>query len=157
MAAGPGLLSDRDELEKLEANLVKLQAQCAATPDDANGTSAWSPATDGDRSPPEVECERVTTAPVGEPIRIVARATDPSGLRSMRLRYRHVTQYEDYLTIDMEPTGRPDEFAATIPGDFVIPKWDVMYFIEAIDGSGNGAIWPDYNREQPYVFVNLQR
>ncbi|HUG12029.1 MAG TPA: hypothetical protein VMM36_13495 [Opitutaceae bacterium] len=147
----------RDELAELETNLAKLEAQAAATPDDAVVATAWSPATDGDRLPPEVECERVTTAPVGEPIRIVARATDPSGVRSLRLRYRHVTQYEDYLTIDMAPTGRSDEFAATIPGNFVIPKWDVMYFIEAIDDAGNGAMWPDYNREPPYVFVNLQR
>jgi hypothetical protein len=147
----------RDELEKLEENFAKLEAQCVATPDDAAGTTAWAPATDGDLTAPAVEFERVTTAPVGTAIRIVARATDPSGVHSLRLRYRHVTQYEDYLTLEMKPTGRPDEYEATIPGDFVIPKWDVMYFIEAIDGAGNGAIWPDYRTEQPYVFVHLQR
>ena len=147
----------RDELATLEANLRKLEEQCRSMKDDASNEATWTPAMDGDLTPPIVEHNRITIAPVGSPIRIVARATDPSGVRSLRLRYRHVTQYEDYATIDMQPTGVPDEFTATIPGDFVRPKWDVMYFIETIDGAGNGTMWPDFRREPPYVFVHLQR
>ena len=91
-------------------------------------------------------------------MRIVARVKDTSGVRSVRLRYRHVTQYEDYQTLDMHPTAAGDEYAATIPGEFLAdPKWDAMYFIEAIVGAGNGGIWPDFRREPPYVFVKLQR
>jgi len=125
--------------------------------DDASIEPVWSPPTGGDITPPAVEHERITTAPVGSPIRIVVRANDPAGLNSLRLRYRHVTQYEDYATIDMQPSGVPGEFAATIPGDFVGPRWDVMYFIEAVDGAGNGTMWPDFRTEAPYVFVRLQR
>ncbi|ACB76493.1 hypothetical protein [Opitutus terrae] len=146
----------RDELPVLEANLRQLDEQ--AHPADAvDHEAAWTPATSGDRTPPVVEHTRITTAPVGRPIRLVARATDPSGVRSLRLRYRHVTQYEDYESADLQPTGAPNEFAATIPGEFVGSTWDVMYFIEAIDGAGNGAIWPDFRREPPCVFVHLQR
>ena len=104
-----------------------------------------------------VKHEPILTSPVGRPLRIVARVSDPSDVKSLRLRYRHVTQYEDYATLEMQPTGRPDEYAATIPGEFIDPTWDAMYFIEAIDGAGNGAIWPDFRRETPYVFVRLQR
>jgi hypothetical protein len=147
----------RDEVPVLEANLQKLEEQGRALKDDATGEAAWTPRTDGDLTPPAVECERIATAPVGRPIRIVVRATDPAGVRSLRLRYRHVTQYEDYATIDLQPTGRQDEYAATIPGAFVGPTWDVMYFIEAIDGAGNGTMWPDFRQEEPYVFVHLQR
>ena len=57
----------------------------------------------------------------------------------------------------MQPTGRPDEFAATIPGEFLVPEWDAMYFIEAIDGAGHGTMWPDFRHEPPYVFVRLLR
>ncbi len=147
----------RDELPVLEENLHKLEEQCHSTTDDATDQPVWTPATTGDLTPPKVEHQRITTAPIGRPIRIVVRATDPSAVRSLRLRYRHVTQYEDYATVEMQPTGNPDEFAATIPGDFVGPTWDVMYFIEAVDGAGNGTMWPDFRHEAPYVFVHLQR
>jgi hypothetical protein len=104
-----------------------------------------------------VEQERIVSAPVGKSLRIVARAVDSSGVHSVRLRYRHVTQYEDYATLDMRPTGRADEYAATIPPEFIVPEWDVMYFIEAVDRAGNGTHWPNFEHEEPYVFVHLQR
>jgi len=147
----------RDELARLEANLQKLEERCGSSDDPAAREEVWTPRTAGDRSPPVVEHERVLTAPVGRPLRIAARVSDPSGVRAPRLRYRHVTQFEDYATLEMQPSGRPDEYAATIPGEFLEPAWDAMCFIEAIDGAGNGAIWPDFRREPPYVFVRLQR
>jgi len=42
-----------------------------------------------------------------QPLRIVANVSDPSGLASARLRYRQVTQFEDYETLDMQPAGEP--------------------------------------------------
>jgi hypothetical protein len=68
-----------------------------------------------------------------------------------------VTQYEDYATLEMQPTGQPDEYAATIPGEFIGANWDLMYFIEAINRVGSGTRWPDFTREAPYVFVRVQR
>ena len=125
----------RDELAKLEANLQKLEEQCGPPDDAASKEAVWTPAQRGDLTPPPVEHERVAhRRRSASPLRIVARVTDPSGVKSVRLRYRHVTQYEDYATLDMQPTGRPDEYAATIPGEFLEPTWDAMYFIEAIDG-----------------------
>ncbi|MEO6005041.1 MAG: hypothetical protein ABIZ04_07865 [Opitutus sp.] len=147
----------RDEVPLLEANLKKLEDQGRSIEDQAPGETAWTPTTSGDLTPPVVEGNRVTNAPVGTPMRILVHATDPSGVRSLRLRYRHVTQYEDYATLDLQPSGQPDEFVAEIPANFVESKWDVMYFIEAIDGVGNGTMWPDFRREPPYVFVHLKR
>ena len=147
----------RDELPRLEAGVAELEARLAQTPDAASPGPAWSPASDGARPPPVVQHERILTAPAGQPLRIVARATDPSGMQSLRLRYRHVTQYEDYATLELRPTDRPDEYAATIPGDFMGTKWDVMYFIEAINRAGAGTSWPDFTREPPYVMVRVQR
>ena len=57
----------------------------------------------------------------------------------------------------MPPTGTPGEFAATVPGDFLVPQWDFMYFIEATDRAGHGAMWPDFAKEAPYIFVKLAR
>ena len=161
----------RDELPRLEAGLAELETRLAQIPEAATPASAWSPASDGG-TPPRVEHAHIDftpagqllrlneraidRAPVGQPLRIVARAIDPAGVQSLRLRYRHVTQFEDYVTVEMQPTGRPDEFAATIPGDFIGTKWDLMYFIEAINRTGAGTHWPDFTREPPYVFVRVQ-
>jgi hypothetical protein len=147
----------RDELAKLEVNLAKLEEQCRSTKDDAAPLPAWTPRDSGDLTPPTIDGDRIVAAALGKPLRVVARVVDSSGVRSVRLRYRHVTQYEDYVTLDMQPTGRPDEYAATVPLGFIDPQWDVMYFIEAVDRENNGTHWPDFEREAPYVFVHLQR
>jgi hypothetical protein len=117
----------------------------------------WSPRTTGDREPPRVEHTRPPTARAGEPLRIVARVTDPSGVATVRLRYRHVTQFEDYATVEMTPTQEAGVFSATIPGEFIVPQWNMMYFLEVIDKAGNGLCWPDFAREMPYVIVNVAR
>ena len=110
-----------------------------------------------DRTPPVVELDRIAAAEPGEAIRVSARVTDPSGIDRVRLRYRHLTQFEDYEAVEMildEPSGH---YVGTIPGEFVIPHWDVMYFIEAFDEAGNGRMYPDLESEMPYVIVHLRR
>lgn len=110
-----------------------------------------------DRQPPRVKLERVTTAKPGDPIRVSAHVTDPSGVRWVRLRFRHLTQFEDYESVDMtfdEPSGR---YVGDIAAEFVIPRWDVMYFVEVMDREGNGRMVPDLDSEMPYVIVHLQR
>jgi hypothetical protein len=57
----------------------------------------------------------------------------------------------------MQPTGRPDEYQATIPAQDVDPRWDLMYLIEAMDTCRNGAIYPDLETETPYVVIRLKR
>src|SRR5262249_8426494 len=80
-----------------------------------------------------------------------------SGVKTVRLRYRSVNQYQDYRTLEMTPTGKKDQYQGVIPADHVVPKWDLMYFIEVIDNRGNGKIYPDLEKETPYVVVRLQR
>ena len=50
-------------------------------------------------------------------------------------------------------SGRPDEYEATIPAEHIDPQWDLMYFIEALDRSGNGKVYPDLEKETPYIIV----
>lgn len=147
----------RDDLAKLEGALKELEAQRGLLPDSTPQEKAWQPATGGDREPPRVEHERVRTARAGQPLRVGARVTDSSGVQSVRLRYRHVTQFEDYATLDLQPSDPPEVFTATVPGDFLITEWDFMYFIEVTDKAGNGVNWPDFTKEMPYVIVKVER
>src|SRR5436853_6176930 len=140
----------RNELATLEYNFKQLEEQCCPPEEAVAREKVWTPAATGDRAPPTVEHQRIALARPGTPLRIEARVTDPSGVQSVRLRYRHVTQFEEYQTLEMTPTNRPNEYAVTLPGDALSPKWDFMYFIEAIDKAGAGVMWPDFMKEAPY-------
>ena len=48
-------------------------------------------------------------------------------------------------------------YTATIPGNFIVPKWDLMYFVEAVDQQGQGWKVLDWEKEIPYVIVTVER
>jgi len=110
-----------------------------------------------DKLPPLVLHSPITSASAGEPLRIVAEVRDLSGVKWVRLRYRSVTQFQDFHALEMLPTDEDGEYQAVVPGEHLDPKWDFMYLIEAMDNSGNGNIYPDLEKETPYIIVRLQR
>lgn len=110
-----------------------------------------------DITPPALLHTPVTSAVPLEPLRVAVKVTDPSGVEWVRLRYRSVTQYQDYYTLEMLLTGMPNEFAAEIPGSHIPARFDFMYFFEVMDSRGNGKIYPDAEKETPYVIVQLKR
>jgi hypothetical protein len=57
------------------------------------------------------------------------------------------------MTLDAK-TGM---YTAVIPAAFIGPKWDLMYFVEVIGKNGAGRIYPDLERETPYVIVAVKR
>jgi hypothetical protein len=91
------------------------------------------------------------------PLRISVKVDAPIGVKWVRLRYRHLTQFEDYKAMDMVRNPEEGAWAATIPGDFITAEWDLMYFVEVMDENGNGRIFPDLEEEAPYVIVELER
>ena len=108
-----------------------------------------------DNEAPTVKHEHIACAAVGKPLTVTATVTDPAGVRWVRLRYRSVTQFEDYKTLDMTATGNKGRYSATVPGDQIIAKYDFMYLIEVMDNDGNGTIYPDLDKETPYMVVKL--
>lgn len=110
-----------------------------------------------DDQPPSLEHTPVSRAVPGQPLRITARVRDPAGVQWVRLLHRPVTQFEDYRTLEMQPTDRPDEFAAVVPGEQIPAEWDFMYLFEVMDRNGNGKLYPDFERETPYIVVKLDR
>ena len=41
--------------------------------------------------------------------------------------------------------------------NFIVPEWDLMYFVEAVDAKGNGRMYPDLEKEMPYIFAEMDR
>ncbi len=144
----------RDELTSLEKGLTQLDRQLVEL-----GVAQRKLFFDTiEKSRPVIDAERVTTGRAGQPLRITARVSTPLGVAAVRLHYRSVTQFDEYQIRDMQPAaGQPGVYTATIPGDALNPKWDFMYFIDAVDRADSGAIWPDLLKEAPYVIVKLQR
>ena len=150
----------KDELILLEKGLGKLEEQrrgltpavgTAAAP---RYTVAFGP---GDHEPPAVIHQSITNAPVGKPLAIAAEVRDTSGVKWVHLRYRSVNQRQDYQTLPMVRGGESDRYEAVIPAEQIDSRFDLMYFIEAMDAQGNGKIYPDLNQQTPYVVVRLMR
>ncbi len=110
-----------------------------------------------DNKAPQVKHDHVTRTPAGKPLTITAHVSDAAGVKWVRLRYRSVTQFEDYKTLDMTRTDADSEYKAVVPGRDIDAKWDFMYLIEVMDNNGNGAIYPNMEKETPYVVVKLDR
>jgi len=148
----------RDELKFLEQAFQALEKQRQAAGKGWMAARKPAPTLKGsDTEPPVMTFKPVAGARPGEALRITATAHDPSGVKWVRLRYRNVTQFEDYQTLEMQPTDRPAEYAATVPGDRLSEEWDFMYFFEVMDRAGNGKIYPDLEKEAPYIIVELER
>ena len=150
----------RDELAALEKGLTALeqqrqQASTAAATRPAPRYQALPAA--GTAESPTVIHERVATAPANQPLTIVARISSPSGIKWVRLRYRSVNQRDDYRTLPMLPTGKKDQYQAIVPAEHVPAERDFMYFLEIMDNRGTGRIYPDLNKESPYIIVGLVR
>jgi hypothetical protein len=101
--------------------------------------------------------ERVTRAAIDKPVKVSVKAEAPTGIKWVRLRYRSVNQEQDYQTLPMLSTGEKDIYQVIVPAEQINPKWDFMYFIEVMDNKGNGRIYPDLNKETPYIIVKLIR
>ncbi|MDA2926421.1 hypothetical protein MYX78_04175 [Acidobacteria bacterium AH-259-G07] len=66
-------------------------------------------------------------------------------------------QHHDYQTLAMLPTGNKDQYQTVVPGEHIVPKWDFMYLVEVMDKACNGKIYPDLEKEMPYIVIKLER
>jgi hypothetical protein len=142
----------REELDRMTADLDRL---VASRPADDRADARMPARPPIDRPLPSVTVDRAPAADAGRALTVTAHITGvPVG--SVTLRYRHLTQYEDYQAVAMAP-GAGGAFSAAIPGPFITPAWDVMYFVEVITRDGAGRSYPDLERETPYVIVPVRR
>lgn len=107
--------------------------------------------------PPKVQLASAGMAEPGRDFIVSARVDAPEGVKWIRLRYRHVTQFEDYQTAEMSLGAKNGLYVGRIPASFVDPKWDLMYFVETVDKKGAGRMYPDLEVEAPYVIVAVKR
>lgn len=97
----------------------------------------------------------VTSAPVDKPLTVSMKVTATAGVKWVKLVYRNVNQDLAYQTLPMLQAGEKDLYQVIVPSEQINPKWDFMYLIEVMDNNGIGKIYPDLNRETPYIIVKL--
>ena len=95
----------------------------------------------------DAEVERIATAKLNRELKVSAQVEDPSGIQQVVLRYRRVSQFEDYQSIEMVYNAYLKRYEAVITAQFFDGNYDVMYYIEAIDTKGNGRMYPDMETE----------
>ncbi len=144
----------KEELELLEKDLAALEAERAK----AEAKPGSMPAVrDPNLKPPAVTLIAPGVAEAARDLPISVKVSAPEGVKWVRLRYRHLTQYEDYQTAEMTLDSKTGLYAAAIPAAFIDPKWNLMYFVEAVGKNGAGRMYPDLEREAPYVIVSVKR
>jgi len=149
----------KDELPAMDKEFDALLAERKAATAKADAKALVIPVRDPQPKLPVVTFLKpgVAKAVSGEDFAVQARVAAPVGLKWIHLRYRHLNQTEDYQTAEMTLNAKTGLYSASIPGSFVTQQWDLMYYVEVVDGHGNGRIYPDLEVETPYVVVSVQR
>jgi hypothetical protein len=140
----------KEELQNLRQGLAKLESQYSQA-------APGQPAKDSEPTKLLVKLSQAPAAEPGQPLLIKAVVSGPVPAKTLRLRYRHLTQVEDYLAADMTRDTKSGAWTAAIPTAFIDPHWDLIYFVEAIDSNGAGRNFPDLEISAPYVIVPVRR
>jgi hypothetical protein len=150
----------KDELIALRNGLEKLKVQRQNSKPNGAVKQAprYKPASAADNGKYfTISHTPVTSAPVGRPVTIQVKVSAAAGVKWVRLRYRSVDQTKDYQTLPMLPTAQKDVYTVTVPAGQINPVYDFMYLIQIMDNNKKGFIYPDLNKETPYVIVKLKR
>jgi hypothetical protein len=149
----------KDQLPLLERSIATLQRERERSkpPADPSPAKRLAAALADTTPPPQVQHTPVHQAAARQPLTLTATIASPAGIKWARLRYRSVNQHLDYESLEMRPTSKPDEYGVTVPASELSPRYDFMYYIEALDAAGRGVIFPDLETQTPYVVVSLKR
>jgi hypothetical protein len=147
----------KEEYGLVQADFGKLLAERRTAKDSGDSRTVPAVTSDVAANPPAAELLPVSPAAPGRDLVIAARIMAPAGVKRVALRYRHLNQYEDYQTAEMKLDPAAGVYKGSIPATFVDPKWNLMYLVEVVDRNGAGRMYPDLERETPYVVVPVKR
>jgi hypothetical protein len=146
-----------EEFALVQADFEKLLAERRSAPENSTLSVGGPVQAASTTNPPVAALEPVSPVSPGRDLEVTARITATAGIKWARLRYRRVSQYEDYQSAEMKLDAATGLYKASIPAAFIDPKWDLMYFVEVVDRAGAGRMYPDLERETPYVVVAVKR
>jgi hypothetical protein len=108
-----------------------------------------------DSAAPSITHSAITSAQPGHPITLRAKVSDPDGVAVVRVYFRPLADNRPYECLELEKRG--DEYIGTIPGEIIVPEFEFIYYLEAVDEAGNGRFFPDWKTATPYIIVPVKR
>jgi hypothetical protein len=148
----------KDELASLESGLEKLETQRKnVSTGDAFTPSPHYSAMTSNSDVPGILHQPILTAPALKPMTVRATVNATAGIKWVQVLYRSVNQTKDYETLEMKPVDEKGNYEAVIPAEKIVPQFDFMYFIQAMDNNHHGVMFPDFNKQTPYFVVRLER
>jgi hypothetical protein len=96
----------------------------------------------------------VTACKSGTDVTINAVVDSALPIRKAILHYSYVNQFEKMEDIEFAHNG--NEYSAVIPGSYIVPHWDLLYYFEFVDELGSGIIYPDFREQTPYWVINTR-
>lgn len=99
----------------------------------------------------------ITSLEEGKPLKVTIKLKAPTGVKDVFLRFRAVNQHLDYSSEPMSPTADADTYQAIVPANMIDSTFNFMYYIEVFDKAGHGIMFPNFEKQAPYVMVDLPR
>lgn len=85
----------------------------------------------------------------GDAVRLTANIWDNADIERVRVYYRRLPSYCDWIPMEMERVGS-GSYRASVP---LTPE-GIMYYFEASDTNGNVAHHPDFMKQTPYYAID---
>jgi len=85
----------------------------------------------------------------GNSVSLRAEVKARSGVKSVRVYYKRLPSYYEWLRMEMQPEGQ-GYFRATVP---LTPE-GILYYLEAVDDDGNAVNYPDFLERTPYLIID---
>ncbi len=142
----------KDRLPEIDADIEDLDALIKKHHPLADRYKPF-PAEKLSEFPPNIDHEPIESVSVGEDLTIRAKVASRRPIKLVRLHFRPLDQTADWQHINMK-TLKGDQYEAIVSFDKVKPRWDFMYYIEALDDRA-GTLWPSWQEQQPYVVVKV--
>jgi hypothetical protein len=111
------------------------------------------------RTAPRIIHDPIFTASPGIDIDVSCDIEADGPLTRAVLHYRYANQYYAWNRVALQRQESGSTWRARIPGRYVVPHWDLMYYLEAVDDAGVGSLVPGGENlmEIPYWVVRPER
>lgn len=102
----------------------------------------------------EFRHQPVERAQAGQMVELALQVASALPLQRVTLHYSAVNQFLPMEQVEMYPSD--GAYRARIPGAYVDAQWQLMYYFEAVDACGGGAMFPDFRKRTPYYVIEVE-
>jgi hypothetical protein len=99
-------------------------------------------------APPVITHQPPGGAVRGTTVILTARVESVGKLCVVRLYYKPMPAYDDWVSLKMSPAGQ-GQYSVTVP---LTPE-GILYYFEAVDEDGNAANYPHFLKQTPYFSI----